>query len=1344
MLFCLSIKQYYQLTILVFGCINRFATPRTCVLPPQLCIKMFFYIKRRFLPAYLILSLLVNTLTPFAFVYPRVAIADEPTVTLTPTNVPEVLSPTPESTIETDETENQISPTSSTSITPAATLSPSPDVSSISLDENKSSEESREPTIKISPTEPVGIDKAVEEGEVSVVIFENVAAPSLDLESVTAETSATLTTDKADYAPTDTAIITGKGLLSSTIYKLYVLSSDEPEVNFSIDITTDESEGFIYAYQLDGIYRPNYSVLVRDSKGNIVAETTFTDSEGAAAIVPFSDSFGTSTVNNVTDWVDSDGGGTGTQIIGASILSRFLSPTLGYAKMNSGGSICRTIDATGFQSLQLGYFWRGDLAIFANGNGIVEYKTGACTSGGAWTPIATHNLNSQLFWGLQQTFSFPSAVDNQTFAIRFRNATSNPFQQFRIDDVSISAEDIPEGTITINKVVSPSNDSGLFNLQIDGITAGTGANVGDGDTTGVVVVSATEHTVSEIAGTDTSLSDYTSTYSCDNNISGEGTTIDPFSIADDEDVVCTFTNTRNTGAITVNKLLDNDGNDSYETVNPASFAWSLDGSGSNAMGSTVLPVYTGHHFVDEEFVPGYHYVGWYEGSTNSTQYSCADPNTLNVTPLPASVDIVTNQTAEITICNQRDKGTITIIKDAINNDGQDFSFSTTGGLGVFILDDDENNSNRRSNTKVFNNVLGGQYIVTEATANGWKLTDLVCDDQNSVTDLDNRQAIINVEDGEDITCTFTNTELGKIRGVKFNDFNGDGSIGFLEPKLNGWTMFIDSNLNSTFDVGEESDVTSGNFIVQLGLYSFGNLLPGTYQICEVEQGGWYSSLPGQSNCQSVAITPGDTDTVNFGNHKALTIRASKVVCDYESDLPNWGNGAPIITSSTAQNFVNSHDGCRLEEGWSFQYGFDGEVSKYSNGDALGAAPAPWKTLGTTNGSGVAEIEISDLDVVKGIWVREELKPGHVPFSYPLAGPTEDDYSAELYCSFDGKHYDNFDKINHPLFGGTYNCIALNAFSRGDVEVTKYFDANHNGVWDDGEKTLSDWTINLDDDSKETGKDGKVLFENLRLGSHSLSESLKDNWEQTGISCGEDEYDEGYKQEPDGQLIDNNYYVYVKPNETTFCEIGNYTDPVLTLQKSNNKLDVDTSPGSDVVYTLTVTATQSGVLDVTVTDLLPEGFEYKSGSWTADSDVRGDLRTGGTTTEPTYSSPGTWQLGDMVDGEKVILTFVATVNGEQTSGLYRDNAWARGNSLALNQVFANEDNGVFVGTDVNIVSSSVQGASYNVEGKKEILGAATALPSTGGKVFWTYLSLIMLILGSSSVIIGYYIKRRYHA
>src|SRR5260370_31699020 len=63
-------------------------------------------------------------------------------------------------------------------------------------------------------------------------------------------------------------------------------------------------------------------------------------------------------------------------------------------------------------------------------------------------------------------------------------------------------------SLTVNKVLKPAGDTGKFNLQIDGSTAGTGASVGNGGTTGAVVVTiGAAHTVSETAAVG-SLGDY--------------------------------------------------------------------------------------------------------------------------------------------------------------------------------------------------------------------------------------------------------------------------------------------------------------------------------------------------------------------------------------------------------------------------------------------------------------------------------------------------------------------------------------------------------------------------------------------------------------------------------------------------------------------------------------------------------------------------------------------------------------------------------------------------------------------------------------------------------------------
>jgi hypothetical protein len=96
-----------------------------------------------------------------------------------------------------------------------------------------------------------------------------------------------------------------------------------------------------------------------------------------------------------------------------------------------------------------------------------------------------------------------------------------------------------QGTLEVRKVLSPSTDPGKFNLQIDGSTAGSGGNVGDGGTTGAIQQTTVSHTVGETAVTGTSLSDYTTVISGDCDAAGN-VTVNPGDVK-----VCTITNTRN-------------------------------------------------------------------------------------------------------------------------------------------------------------------------------------------------------------------------------------------------------------------------------------------------------------------------------------------------------------------------------------------------------------------------------------------------------------------------------------------------------------------------------------------------------------------------------------------------------------------------------------------------------------------------------------------------------------------------------------------------------------------------------------------------------------------------------
>ncbi|MEW6476258.1 MAG: hypothetical protein AB1679_28700, partial [Actinomycetota bacterium] len=98
------------------------------------------------------------------------------------------------------------------------------------------------------------------------------------------------------------------------------------------------------------------------------------------------------------------------------------------------------------------------------------------------------------------------------------------------------------GTLTLNQVIDPSDDPGRFNLQIDGTTAGTGADVGHGGTTGAITVSSGSHGVGHTAGTGTDLDDYSApSITCTDGTNPVPVNAGNVTVADGQNVVCTIT-----------------------------------------------------------------------------------------------------------------------------------------------------------------------------------------------------------------------------------------------------------------------------------------------------------------------------------------------------------------------------------------------------------------------------------------------------------------------------------------------------------------------------------------------------------------------------------------------------------------------------------------------------------------------------------------------------------------------------------------------------------------------------------------------------------------------------------
>ena len=100
--------------------------------------------------------------------------------------------------------------------------------------------------------------------------------------------------------------------------------------------------------------------------------------------------------------------------------------------------------------------------------------------------------------------------------------------------------------------------------------------------------------------------------------------------------------------------------------------------------------------------------------------------------------------------------------------------------------------------------------------------------------------------GEDIKdLDFGNFQNVSISGHKWEDVNGDGKWQTgTETPIGDWTIQLKDDQGNLLNTDITANIT--------GMYSFENIAPGTYTLCEVMQTGWVATAP-ESGCQDVKV-----------------------------------------------------------------------------------------------------------------------------------------------------------------------------------------------------------------------------------------------------------------------------------------------------------------------------------------------------------------------------------------------------------------------------------------------------------------------------------------------------------
>ncbi len=137
-----------------------------------------------------------------------------------------------------------------------------------------------------------------------------------------------------------------------------------------------------------------------------------------------------------------------------------------------------------------------------------------------------------------------------------------------------------------------------------------------------------------------------------------------------------------------------------------------------------------------------------------------------------TIDLDPGEQIICTFSNQG-RGTINIVKEATPEDDTVFDFTETITPGTFTLQDPSDD------TETFADIAAGSYDVTETVPSDWVLSTIICTgdtDNGSVIDQPNGKVTIDLDPGEDITCTFTNDGPPIYNATKtatFDDSDGD-------------------------------------------------------------------------------------------------------------------------------------------------------------------------------------------------------------------------------------------------------------------------------------------------------------------------------------------------------------------------------------------------------------------------------------------------------------------------------------------------------------------------------------------------------------------------------------------
>lgn len=221
-----------------------------------------------------------------------------------------------------------------------------------------------------------------------------------------------------------------------------------------------------------------------------------------------------------------------------------------------------------------------------------------------------------------------------------------------------------------------------------------------------------------------------------------------FAIEPAESVACTFSLTQR-GSVAIELDLTPDSDQSVEFSGGLG-AFVLDDAGSTALPAAAVfeDVSAGAYSVEATIPPGW----------DLTALTCSDEN--SVADSNAAQARVALDPGEAVTClfSLVQHGSATVSLDLLPDSDQVVEFASE--LGAFSLDDDPNTTMPADIT--FTGLQPGTYDVAAIVPDGWDLTGVACDHANSTMDIETATAVMEIDPGQSVSCTFEFTQPARL------------------------------------------------------------------------------------------------------------------------------------------------------------------------------------------------------------------------------------------------------------------------------------------------------------------------------------------------------------------------------------------------------------------------------------------------------------------------------------------------------------------------------------------------------------------------------------------------------